>query len=157
MNCGSEPSNPVNHTIFWKSALNCFIVLAAFKNFANFAKEILLTPVQNCKKCITFGNLRTVSQEGDLGHWVNFGKAVYNLWFIPWLLRRDMISVLFSICYESGKSFENSNSSQHRNWVFIFRKLSLVITRLEMFKVYMKYLVFEIFYYFFLKKTVFVS
>ena len=26
----------------------------------------MLTPVQNCKKCITFGNLRIISQEGDI-------------------------------------------------------------------------------------------
>ena len=63
--------------------------MAAFKNFAIRKvaikkvlvneSEIFLTPVQNCKKCIIFGNLRTISQEGDLGEWVNFCKAVYIL------------------------------------------------------------------------------
>ena len=71
MNCGSEPSNPINDTILWKSVLNGFSIrkMAAFKNFAIRKvaikkvlvneSEILLTPVQNCKKYITFGNLRS--------------------------------------------------------------------------------------------------
>ena len=63
--------------------------MAAFKNFAIRKvaikkvlineSEILLTPVQNCRKCIIFGNLRTISQERDLGQRVNFCEAVYIL------------------------------------------------------------------------------
>ena len=68
--------------------------MAAFKNFAIrkvaikkvaikkvllSKSEILLTPVQNYKKYITFGNLRTISQEGDIGQQVKFCEAVYIL------------------------------------------------------------------------------
>ena len=66
----------------------CF-KMAAFKNFAIrkvaikkvllSKSEILLTTVQNYKKYITFGNLRTISQEGDIGQQVKFCEAVYIL------------------------------------------------------------------------------
>ena len=63
--------------------------MAAFKNFAirkvtikNVLvneSEILLTRVQNYKKCIAFGSLRTISQEGEIGQRVNVCKGVYIL------------------------------------------------------------------------------
>ena len=46
---------------------NFTIEKVAIKKVLVNESEILLTVVQNCKKCIIFGNLRTISQEGDLG------------------------------------------------------------------------------------------
>ena len=51
---------------------NFVIRKVAIKKILVIESEILLKPVQNYKKCITFGNLKAMYQEVDIGQWVNF-------------------------------------------------------------------------------------